>query len=90
MPDDGVPLLVIEVLSRSTQGSDLDLTNGKAVQLCSRRHPGVSATIDPTGEWIPEQIRGWRLDGGAYKEVRTGSEAGGTARPFPCHSVFRD
>jgi Putative restriction endonuclease len=73
MPDDGVPLLVIEVLSRSTQGSDLDLTKGKGF---SYARAGIREylTLDPTGEWIPEQIKGWRLNGGGYKAVRTGSD----------------
>jgi hypothetical protein len=63
---DGPPLLIIEVLSPSTQESDLDLAGGKGY---SYAHAGVREylTLDPTGVYLPEQGRGWRLLEGVYQ-----------------------
>lgn len=63
---DGPPLLIIEILSDATYESDLDLGAGKGF---SYARAGVREylTLDPTGEYLPEQGRGWRLAGGAYQ-----------------------
>jgi hypothetical protein len=62
---DGPPVLIIEVLSDSTYDSDLDLTAGRAY---SYARGGVREylTLDPTGEFVPEQGRGWRLQDGVF------------------------
>ncbi len=62
---DGPPALIIEVLSESTYDVDLDLDDGKGY---SYARAGVSEylTLDPTGEFLPEQVRAWRLDGNGY------------------------
>lgn len=64
---DGPPVLIIEVLSASTYQSDLDLVRGKGY---SYARAGVREylTLDPTGEHVPEQGRGWRLVDGEYRE----------------------
>lgn len=67
---DGPPMLIIEVLSPSTYGSDLDLLRGKGF---SYARAGVQEylTLDPTGERLPEQGRGWRLVAGVYQPWRS-------------------
>jgi hypothetical protein len=62
---DGSPVLIIEVLSESTYTTDLDLGAGKGY---SYARAGVQEylTLDPTGQFVPERLRGWRLGGGAY------------------------
>ncbi len=64
---DGPPILVIEVLSDATYKSDLDLEKGKGY---SYARAGVAEylVLDPTGEFMPEPVRGWRLWDGAYRE----------------------
>lgn len=66
---DGPPLLVVEVLSESTYANDLDLGSGKGYAYeCA----GVREylTLDPTGEYVPELGRGWRLAEGTYRPWR--------------------
>ena len=62
---DGPPVLILEVLSDGTYDNDLDLTAGKAY---SYARGGVREylTLDPTGEFVPELGRGWRLQDGVY------------------------
>ncbi len=62
---DGPPVLILEVLSDGTYDHDLDLTAGKAY---SYARGGVREylTLDPTGEFVPELGRGWRLQDGIY------------------------
>ena len=62
---DGPPALIVEVASESTHAVDLDLARGKG---WSYRHAGVAEylVLDPTGAFVPELGRGWRLAGGAY------------------------
>ncbi len=62
----GPPLLVIEVLSDTTYEVDLDLERGKGF---SYARSGVREylTLDWSGEFLPEQGRGWRLEGGVYQ-----------------------
>ena len=62
---DGSPVLIVEVASESTFASDMYLERGKA---WSYAHAGVREylVLDPTGVFIPEIGRGWRLQDGAY------------------------
>jgi len=66
---DGAPVLVIEVASESTHEADLDLARGKG---WSYARAGVAEylALDPTGVYVPEGGRGWRLVGGAYQPWR--------------------
>jgi hypothetical protein len=63
---DGAPSLIVEVLSESTYEVDLDLAGGKGY---SYAHAGVREylTLDPTGEFLPEGVRAWRLEEGVYQ-----------------------
>lgn len=63
---DGPPALVVEVLSEATYEADLDLVSGKGY---SYARAGVREylTLDPTGRFLPEGIRAWRLIGGVYR-----------------------
>ncbi len=63
---DGPPVLIIEVLSDSTYEADLDVARGKGY---SYARAGVREylAIDPTGAFLPEGIRAWRLDAGVYR-----------------------
>jgi Uma2 family endonuclease len=63
---DGPPALVIEVASESTYTGDLDVERGKG---WSYAHAGVHEymVLDPTGEFVPEGVRAWRLEGGIYR-----------------------
>ena len=69
----------MEVLSESTYETDLDMEAGKGY---SYAKAGVAEyiTLDPTGEFLREGIRAWRLDGDIYRRgspTRTGAgEAG--------------
>lgn len=62
---EGPPALVVEVASDSTYDSDLDLRAGKG---WSYAHAGVREylVLDPTGAYVPERGRGWRLSGRVY------------------------
>ena len=66
--DEGPPLLSIEVLSEETFASDLDLERGKGY---SYARAGIQEylTLDPTGAYLEEGMRAWRLDGGVYRRV---------------------
>lgn len=66
LSSDGPPLLIIEVVSDATQESDLNLERGKGY---SYARAGVLEylLLDPTGEFLTEQIQGWRLVDGAYR-----------------------
>ncbi len=63
---DGPPLLIVEVLSEATYANDLNLHASKGY---SYAKAGVREylVIDPTGEILPRQARGWRLQDGAYR-----------------------
>ncbi len=63
---DGPPILIIEVLSESTYDVDLGLKEGKAY---SYAHAGVREylALDPTGAYVPEGGRAWRLENGVYQ-----------------------
>jgi hypothetical protein len=63
---DGPPALIIEVLSEETYDGDLDLEEGKGYCYA---HAGVREylMLDPTGGYLPEQGRGWRLVEGVYR-----------------------
>jgi Uma2 family endonuclease len=62
----GPPALVIEVASESTYDSDLDLEGGKG---WTYAQGGVREymVLDPTGMYVSELIRAWRLEGGIYQ-----------------------
>lgn len=62
---DGPPTLIVEVLSDSTYTTDLDLGAGKGYSY-ARAEVQEYLTIDPTGQYVPERLRGWRLEGGTY------------------------
>jgi Uma2 family endonuclease len=62
---DGPPALIIEVLSESTYATDIDLERGKGYTYAQAGVPEY-LTIDPTGAFLPEGIRAWRLIGGIY------------------------
>jgi hypothetical protein len=74
VPEDGPPVLVIEVLSKETYENDLDLVRGKGY---SYRQAGVREylTLDPQYRYAPEGGLGWRLDRGEYRPWRR--DAGG-------------
>jgi hypothetical protein len=59
-------VLIIEVLSESTYEVDLDLERGKGF---SYARAGVREylALDPTGEFLPDRSRAWRLEEGVYR-----------------------
>jgi Uma2 family endonuclease len=63
---EGPPVLVIEVASESTFTSDIDVERGKG---WSYAHAGVDEymVVDPIGDFVPEGVRAWRLEGGVYR-----------------------
>ena len=63
---DGPPVLVVEVASEATYRADLDQGSGKP---WSYARAGVREylVLDPTGGYVPEVGRGWRLMGGVYR-----------------------
>jgi Putative restriction endonuclease len=63
---DGAPVLIIEVLSESTYEVDLDLERGKGF---SYARAGVREylALDPTGEFLLDRGRAWRLEEGVYR-----------------------
>ncbi len=63
---DGVPWLIIEVASDTTADADLDLEEGKGY-VYARAGVAEYMVIDPTGEWVPEGVRAWQLQGGRYQ-----------------------
>jgi Uma2 family endonuclease len=73
LSQDGVPVLIVEVLSESTYKWDLDLMRGKGY---SYAHAGVREylTLDPTYKWLPEGGRGWRLVDGVYQSWEVDAE----------------
>ncbi len=63
---DGAPVLIVEVLSESTYAADLSMERGK-VYSYARAGVREYLTLDPTGHFLPEGIRAWRLVGDAYR-----------------------
>jgi hypothetical protein len=63
---DGPPALIIEVASESTYQADLNLARGKG---WSYAHAGVAEylVLDPSGAFVSELGRGWRLADGVYR-----------------------
>jgi hypothetical protein len=61
----GPPVLVIEVVSKSTFQADLNCRRGKG---WSYEHAGVReyVVLDPGGAFIPTRILAWRLADGKY------------------------
>jgi hypothetical protein len=68
---DGPPVLIIEVLSESTYEADLDIQRGKGY---SYSQAGVREylALDPTGTFLPERGRAWRLESGVYRPWEPG------------------
>jgi hypothetical protein len=77
LEDVGPPLLVIEVLSKTTYRSDLDFRSGKGF---SYAQAGVQEylILDPTGEFLPERVLGSFLGNHGY--VRRRPDASGRWR----------
>jgi len=63
---DGPPVLIIEVLSEATYEADVDLVRGKGYSYARAGAPEYMA-LDPTGRFLPEGIRAWRLVEGIYR-----------------------
>jgi Uma2 family endonuclease len=63
---DGPPVLVIEVLSEATYEADLDLVRGKGYSY-ARAGVGEYLALDPSGTFLPEGSRAWRLVDGVYR-----------------------
>lgn len=63
---DGPPVLIIEVLSESSYDVDIDINAGKGYSYCQA---GVREylALDPTGMFIPDGVRGWRLVDDRYE-----------------------
>jgi Uma2 family endonuclease len=82
------PLLVIEVLSRSTRRSDL-VRKKRIYADAGCPHYWI---VDPGDETHPTVLTVWRLEDGQYAEVATvvGGESWSTDEPFPCSVVPRD
>lgn len=74
LEDVGPPLLVIEVLSKTTHRADLDFRHGKGF---SYAQAGVQEylILDPTGEFLPERVRGAHL--GSHGYIRRLPDASG-------------
>ena len=62
---DGVPLLIVEVLSPTTYRVDLDLAAGKGYSFAQAGVPEY-LTLDPLRDYLPEGERGWRLGERGY------------------------
>ena len=62
----GLPALVIEVLSKSTAAYDMDSEQGKTA---GYRALGIEEILlfDPLGEFMAEQFRGWQRTGSGYQ-----------------------
>lgn len=63
---DGPPALIVEVASEATYRSDLDLVRGKGAAY-ARAGVLEYLVLDPTGEWLTEPVRAWRLERCAYR-----------------------
>jgi len=61
---DEPPLLTVEILSESAFEADLDLVRGKGYRYAHAGLPKYLA-IDPTGHYLSEGIRAWRLGAGS-------------------------
>jgi Uma2 family endonuclease len=79
---DGPPVLILEVASESTYASDLDLVRGKAF---SYARAGVKEylVLDPTGIFLAEFGRGWRLLNGVYQPWRQDAQGRWQSQEFP-------
>ena len=60
-----VPSVIFEMTSPSTRNQDMEMKKGLYEQI------GVEEywLFDPRGEWIPEQLRGYRLISKAYEAI---------------------
>ncbi|HEV7215667.1 MAG TPA: Uma2 family endonuclease [Chloroflexota bacterium] len=69
LANDGPPVLIIEVLSRETFESDLNLKRGKGYSY-ARAGMREYLTLDPAYRYAPEGGVGWRLVDGEYRPWR--------------------
>jgi hypothetical protein len=85
LAQDGPPALIIEVASESTYEADLDPARGKG---WSYAHAGVREylVLDPTGQFVPDLGRGWRLMEGVYRPWEP--DAAGRWRSSPIGVAF--
>ena len=58
--------MVVEVASESTYRADLDVDKGKGWSYAQAR-VGEYLVLDPSGQFVPELGRGWRLENGVYR-----------------------
>lgn len=79
---DGPPVLIIEVASESTYASDLDLQRGKGF---SYARAGVREylVLDPTGQMLQDQGRGWQLHDGVYQPWPRDAQGRWQSRDLP-------
>ncbi len=63
---DGPPVLIVEFLSETTCDVDLDLVRGKGFSYARAGVPEYLA-LDPTGLFLRERMRVWRLQAGEYR-----------------------
>ena len=87
LAEEGPPLLVAEVLSPTTARADLNLERGKGY---SYAQAGVREylILDSTGEEIPEQVMGWRLEGGVYVPWRPDANRRWQSQVIPAAVAF--
>ncbi|HVA88843.1 MAG TPA: Uma2 family endonuclease [Chloroflexota bacterium] len=70
---DGLPALVIEVVSKSTWRYDRDLVRGKAWGYLALGIPEL-LLFDPSGEFLDPPCQGWRLENGTPRPWRPDGE----------------
>jgi hypothetical protein len=70
---DGLPALVIEVVSKSTWRYDQDLVHGKAWGYLALGIPEL-LLFDPSGEFLDPPCQGWRLEEGTPQPWRPDAE----------------
>jgi hypothetical protein len=82
VPEDGAPVLIIEVLSKETYENDLDLVLGKGY---SYRQAGVREylTLDPQYQYAPDGGLGWRLEQGRYRPWQRDATGRWVSRAIP-------
>jgi hypothetical protein len=69
LAQDGPPVLIVEVASEATYQADLDLERGKGWTYADAKVTEY-LVLDPSGQFVPELGRGWRLVGRGYRPWR--------------------
>jgi hypothetical protein len=79
---DGAPAMIAEVLSQDTYTSDIDLVRGKGYTYALA---GVAEylVVDPTGLYLPEGIRAWRLASQGYVPWEPAADGRHYSTQFP-------